>query len=96
MRQIATHCLTVKIGGIKESTTMKFEGECDQAESIRYTCSRDPAHYSKEIILLVNWLISKTKKILQKQRRRKTVRLYVQGCLNLSWSHAVIVVNHAF
>ena len=56
---------------------MEFAGECDQAESIRYTCSRDPAHYSKEIILLVNWLFSKTKKILQKQRKKKKLRGYM-------------------
>ena len=54
---------------------MEFAGECDQAESIRYTCSRDPAHYSKEIILL-NWLFSKTKKILQKQRKKKKGYMY--------------------
>ena len=59
---------------------MEFAGECEQAESIRYTCSRDPAHYSKEIILLVDWLFFQ-KEILQKQRKRKTARLYVQGVL---------------
>ena len=84
MRQIATHCLNVKIIGICENISMEFAGECDQAESIRYTCSRDPAHYSKEIILLVNWLFFQNKENPTKTKKKEeTARLYVQGCLNL-------------
>ena len=61
---------------------MEFAGECEQAESIRYTCSRDPAHYSKEIILLVDWLFFQ-KEILQKQRKKENCEAICTGGLNL-------------
>ena len=30
---------------------LKFVDYCDQAESIRDTCSRDPAHYELDVLM---------------------------------------------
>ena len=49
-------------------------GYCEQAESIRYTCSRDPAHYSKDfwiagklIFFPKNKMRTRTKKKLRRE-----------------------------
>ena len=80
IRKIATHCL-ILINWCLINIHMGFVEYCDQAESIRDTCSGDPAHYGLNIWLQAGWVFSKRNQKEQWQgKRRKTLkRLYVQG-----------------
>ena len=94
MRQIATRCLAL-ITLSKIDFDMKFVDYCEQAESTRETCSRDPAYYGLnisvhrlvDIFLKINHKGTKNK---NKKKKENTRRLYVQG-ISRGLAHAVIL-----
>ena len=48
-----------------------FEGNCEQAESIRETCSRDPAQFNLDILTLDKLIFSKKKQNMREKQTGK-------------------------
>ena len=48
-----------------------FEGKCKQAESIRETCSRDPAKFNLDILTLDKLIFSKKKQNMRENKQEK-------------------------
>ena len=68
-------------------------GYCEQAESTRETCSRDPAHYGLDIRVyrLVDFFYkNKSLRYKNEEKKENTEMLYVQG-VSRGLAHAVIV-----
>ena len=70
IREIATHCLRFVKLDIYEYVSLNFVGYSGQAESIRYTCSRDPARSNQNIESVCKLAFFSKNKTDEKQRKR--------------------------
>ena len=71
----------------------KFAGYCERAESIRDTCSRDPALINFNIWVQVSLFLFQTRRTNEKKNQQTLKRLYVQGVVRgyqKFWSHVVV------
>ena len=71
MWKIATRCLVLS-SDLNKDIDEKFVGYRGQAESIRDTCSRDPANSKFEIwVQVVLFFFTKRKKMVQVTKKKK-------------------------
>ena len=91
IQKIATHCL-ILINWCLIVIRMGFVEYCEQAESIRDTCSRDPAHYGLNIWLWVDCFFfkKKTKVTVTWKKEKEHWRGDMYRGYPRVWSHAVI------